>query len=52
MKKKSGPPAVTVADADALTALEADNDVVVLGYFAKLAVSGGDWLDVEEHLPC
>jgi hypothetical protein len=33
IKKKTGPPAATIADADALKALEKDNAVLVVGYF-------------------
>lgn len=33
IKKKTGPPAATISDADALAALEKDNAVLVVGYF-------------------
>merc|ERR1712076_289765 len=35
IKKKTGPPAVEVADVEAATKLKADNEVVVVGYFAE-----------------
>lgn len=41
MKKKTGPPAVTVEDADKLKSLEADAEVVVVGYFKALEVGAG-----------
>ncbi|GFR44575.1 hypothetical protein Agub_g5850 [Astrephomene gubernaculifera] len=41
VKKKTGPPAVSVEDADKLKSLEADNEVLVLGYFSEL--KGADY---------
>merc|ERR1712076_353261 len=35
IKKKTGPPAIEIADVEAATKLKADNEVVVVGYFAE-----------------
>ena len=35
VKKKTGPPAVEVSDVEAANKLKADNEVVVVGYFAE-----------------
>lgn len=38
VKKKTGPPAITVDSTDKLKEVEADNAVIVVGYFEKLEV--------------
>jgi len=45
VKKKTGPPAADVADKAALTAVEKDAEVVILGYFTEFKVRHtGCWL--------